>query len=102
MPKKEIPMRINPITTNYQQKYYSTKPSMNTPNFQGKHTAAKFLGGTFGTIATLGGIAGTILLSGGVAIPAVLAYGALGAASGAIIGHQIDKGSKDKNIDKLA
>lgn len=95
-------MRISPITANYQPKYYSTKPAINTPNFQGKHSAAKFLCGTFGTIATLGGIAGTIILSGGVAIPAVIAYGAIGAASGAIIGHQIDKGSKDKNIDKLA
>lgn len=91
-------MRVNPISQN---NYYNCTKPVNSPKFEGKHASAKFLGGVFGTMATLGAIAGTVIMSGGVVIPAVLAYGALGAASGAVIGHKIDKNS-DKNIDKLA
>lgn len=97
-------MRVNPISLNYQKIYISNsnrKVCCSQPNFEGKHSSAKFLGGLFGAIATAGAIGGTIIMSGGVALPFVLGYGALGAASGAFLGHQIDKGS-NKNLDKQA
>jgi hypothetical protein len=51
-------------------------------------------------LATLGAIGGSLVLSGGLSLPFILGYGAIGAASGAVIGHRIDKNS-DKNIDEL-
>ena len=94
-------MRVNPINVNYQQKYTIAKKSQfSQPTFEGKHESAKALGGLFGTLATLGAIGGSLVLSGGLSLPFILGYGAIGAASGAVIGHRIDKNS-DKNIDEL-
>ena len=104
-------MRINSIDNSYQIKStYGMKrtnrvdlhnrcnklnDNMTQPSFQGKHECAKFFGGLFGVMGTLGAIGGTIVISGGVALPMVLGYGALSAGSGFVIGHLIDKGSKN-------
>ena len=51
-------MKINPICTNYQ--YPKIKSIHTQPSFNGKHSAAKFLGGAFGTTGTLGAIGGSL------------------------------------------
>ena len=66
------------------------------PVFHGKHEATKVLGGLFGAVGTLGAICGTVIITGGVALPMVLGYGALSAGSGAVLGHILDSGDKDK------
>ena len=95
-------MRINPVCspgyhyskpTNIRQKQI---PVMNSqPSFQGKHSAAKFLGGICGALGTLGAIGGTIIMTGGVALPFVIGYGAISAGTRVILGHIIDKGAKE-------
>ena len=86
-------MRINPVCVNY-----STAPKV---HFKGKHTCMKWGAAIFGSAATLGAIGGSIIMTGGLsAIPLLAAYIGVGAGTGAIIGHTIDKG--DKNFDKKA
>ena len=105
--ERDIFMRVNSVNSNYYRYNKSTannnifqcKPD--SISFQGKHTSAKWLGGTFGTIATFSMAAGSVILSGGLSIPAILAYGAIGTAAGALIGHTIDKSAEEnKNLDK--
>ena len=100
-------MRISQISvsTNYssqkkmlnQKKVVGTLEKQNSSvDFRGKHTCAKVLAGTCGTLGTLGAIGGTVIMTGGVALPFVLAYGAICAASGAILGYTIENsGDKD-------
>ena len=100
-------MRINSIGVNYYQ-INSLNHSTNRaayssqPSFGHKHTSAKFWGGLFGTLATAGAIGGSLIMSGGLSLPFILGYGALGAASGAYLGHKIDKGAEEANkkLDK--
>lgn len=99
-------MRINPVSFNYQNNYQnsSKQAKMLTvqPTFTGKHSGLKLFGGIFGTLATAGAIGGSIIMTGGLSIPFILGYGALGAASGAVIGHTIDKGVREnKDLDKM-
>lgn len=93
-------MKIQPISNNrygLRQSIQQTKlekreqSPIQSPNFEGKHDCAKFIGGAFGIMGTLGAIGGTILL-GGFSLPIVAAYGAVSALMGAGIGHEIDKG----------
>lgn len=86
-------MRISPVNTNY------CVYKRGNVQFQGKHTCAKTLATLFGGAAAAGAIGGSILMSGGLAaIPWIAAYIGIGAGSGAIIGHSIDK--KSRGIDK--
>ena len=95
-------MRVNAINYSPRQYTYNRNIKQHNVSFDGKHDCAKLLGGVFGTLGTLGAVGGTIIMTGGLAIPAILGYGALSAASGVIIGHQIDKGAEkyDKNEKK--
>ena len=88
-------MRISSVNMNYKV------PKRNGVQFQGKNTCAKTLAALFGGAAAAGAIGGSILMSGGLAaIPWIAAYIGIGAGSGALIGHSIDKGSKQ--LDKKA
>jgi len=91
-------MRVNPVTNNYYHKSLirdkHLKVQQQHVTFEGKHSGAKILGGLFGTIAAAGAIGGSLIMSGGLALPFIIGYGAVGAAGGAMIGHQIDKGAK--------
>lgn len=102
-------MKINPVRANYQSASVKTRkiPPYSQVQFQSKHSGMKWGTIIFGGMATLGAVGGTILMSGGVAaIPWALAYIGIGAGSGAVIGHQIDKGAekagKEKEFDKKA
>ena len=84
-------MRISPVCMNY-----SITPKV---SFQGKHTCMKWGAAIFGSAAALGAIGGSIIMTGGLsAIPLLAAYAGLGAGTGAIIGHTVDKNSKDLDI----
>ena len=83
-------MRINPVNINY------AKPKTNNVRFQGKHSCAKWGAALFGGAATLGAIGGSLIMTGGLsAIPLLAAYVGIGAGSGALIGHSIDKKSRE-------
>lgn len=97
-------MKIYPVNlyyTNYNNKSVKTSFAKagfnrNQPNFCSKYRSAKFLGGLFGTIATVSAATFAVVSTGGVAaIPFVLGYGAIGAGAGAALGYQIDKGAKE-------
>ena len=88
-------MRISSVCVNY------TKPNVQKAQFKGKHTYAKWGAAIFGGAATIGAIGGSIIMTGGIsAIPLLAAYIGLGAGSGALFGHTIDKGAKE--FDKKA
>ena len=103
-------MRISPLSVKYQDISPVKVKNINAQSqvqFQGKHSGLKWGAVIFGGMATLGAVGGTIIMSGGTAaIPLALAYIGLGAGSGAIIGHQIDKGAekagKENKFDKKA
>lgn len=104
-------MRINPVNSiNYSS--YPKQNNLNSkqnfiqnqqhPAFLGKHTSAKLFGAVCGTLGTLGAIGGTIIMTGGVALPFVAGYGALSAATGAILGHVVDKeAEKAEKAEKI-
>lgn len=102
-------MRVSSISVNYPvskvqraQKQSVAKNISAEPSFGGKNDCAKALGGFFGILGGLGATVGLVIMTGGVALPAVLACGGACGATGAILGHQIDKDSRkdsDKNKD---
>jgi len=85
-------MRINPVSSNlavtnkFQQKNYVSKQT-----FNGKHDCTKALGGIFGAAGTLGALGGIAIMTGGVSLVPTIIYGAMSAAAGAWIGHDLDK-----------
>ena len=84
-------MKISPVSVNYAPKV----------QFQSKHSGMKWGATIFGSIAAAGAIGGSFIMTGGLsAIPLLAAYIGIGAGTGAIIGHTIDKGSK--NLDTKA
>ncbi len=108
-------MRINPISVTYANQPARAKraslktdlpaPQTSEPAFKGKHTCAKGLAAIFGALGTAGAVGGILIMTGGLAAPAlgmIAAYGGLSAASGAIIGHEIDKGAKEEEENEKA
>ena len=88
-------MKVSSVSLNY------SRPNVHKVQFKGKHTYAKWGAAIFGSAATIGAIGGSIIMTGGIsAIPILAAYIGVGAGSGALIGHSIDKGSKE--FDKKA
>lgn len=88
-------MRISPVNVNC---YHKTTPSV---KFQGKHSGLKWGATIFGSLAAVGAIGGSLIMTGGLsAIPILATYVGIGAGTGAIIGHKIDK--SDKKLDKKA
>lgn len=82
-------MKINPVSANY----------CSQVQFQGKHSGLKWGATIFGSIAAVGAIGGSLIMTGGLsAIPLLATYVGIGAGTGAIIGHSIDKKGKDLDI----
>ena len=104
-------MKINPVTNANYQPNYVKKARISQPafhqnqnvSFKGRHACAKAFGSVAGVLGTIGAIGGILIMTGGIgtaAIPAILGYGAVSAASGAAIGHQIDKDQPDYKKNK--
>ena len=101
-------MRISPINTSYSSHNYQTRktylrnvtselqPTLH-PTFK-RHEAKKILTPLFGVTGAIAAVGGTALM-GGVWVPAVLAYGALSALTGLLIGRELDK--KDNEDEEL-
>lgn len=90
-------MRISPVSVyNIQSTNKNQKINHKSQvQFQG-WKGAKWGAAIFGTMATAGAIGGSLIMTGGLsAIPLLAAYVGIGAGSGAIIGHTIEKGAKE-------
>ena len=88
-------MRVSSIcVNNYVSRTYQPKKTANHEvNFNGKHSCAKLLGGTFAGLGTLGALGGIAIMTGGVSLIPTLIYGACCGGAGAALGHVIDRGA---------
>lgn len=96
-------MRVNPINSvNYLNRNNKVKQSVSQPSFEGKHTYAKGFAAVFGGSAASAAAVGLgIIMSGGLAaVPFIIGAGAVAAAGGAAIGHELDKTPDDKDNKK--
>ena len=72
-----------------QRKPVSNYPA-SEPSFQGKYKYTKAFGGICATMGAIGAVVGSAIM-GAFSLPIIAIYTAASAASGAIIGHQLDK-----------
>ncbi len=91
---------INPVQ--YSNRVKKTQQGVSQTSFEGKHKYAKGLAAVFGSsAATAAGVGLGIIMSGGLAaIPFVIGAGAVAAAGGAALGHELDKTPDDKDNKK--
>ena len=89
---KISPVRVYNIQTNNKNQKINNQSQIQFQGLKG----AKWGAAIFGTAATIGAISGSIIMTGGIsAIPLLAAYVGIGAGSGALIGHTIEKGAKE-------